>query len=334
MALKLLHYQSPLRYAHFSLSLSSSKLRLFSSEQTPLDHEVDKVFRIINDSSSPQKLKQSLNSIGISLSNQLIDKVLKRVRFSHSNPLLALEFFNLIGKSKGFYHTQFSLDTMLYVLGRTRKFDQIWEILNDFKREDRSLISHRTLQVVLGRIAKVCSVRQTVEGFKKFKRLVPEFDTNCFNALLRVLCQEKTMVDARNVYHGLKGQFKPNAVTFNILLSGWRSSEEAEGFFEEMKELGVKPDVVTYNSLIDVYCKSGEVTKAYLLFDKMLEEGICPDVITYTSLIGGLGKAGQPDKAKDVLREMGSMDVTRMLQRIMLLLGTIALLRGLVLLLS
>ncbi|KNA18644.1 hypothetical protein SOVF_068830 [Spinacia oleracea] len=300
MALKILHYQSPLRYY---LSLSSSQLRFFTSEPS-LDHDVDKVFRIINDSSSIQNLKQSLNSTGISLSNDLIDRVLKRVRFSHSNPLPALNFFNLTGSRKGFYHTQFSLDTMLYILGRTRKFDLIWDILIDIKRSDRSLISHRTLQVVLGRIAKVCSVRQTVEGFKKFRKLAPEFDTRCFNALLRVLCQEKTMVDARNVYHGLKGQFKPDVITFNILLSGWRSSEEAEGFFEEMKELGVKPDIVTYNSLIDVYCKSGEVVKAYQLFDKMQEEEISPDVITYTTLIGGLGKAGQPDKAKDVLKEM------------------------------
>lgn len=249
-------------------------------------------------------MKESLKSSGVSLSNELVDKVLKRVRFSHSNPLQALDFFHYTGRRKGFYHTPFSLDTILYILGRSRKFDKIWEILIETKRKDRSLISPRTLQVVLGRIAKVCSVRQTVEGFKRFRRLVPEFDTNCFNSLLRTLCQEKSMADARNVYHSSKGQFRPNLQTFNILLSGWKSSEEAEGFFEEMKEMGVKPDIVSYNSLIDVYCKSKEMDKAYQVFDKMQEEDISPDVITFTSLIGGLGLSGQPDKARDVLIEM------------------------------
>ncbi|KMS95812.1 hypothetical protein BVRB_004700 [Beta vulgaris subsp. vulgaris] len=302
MALRIFQQKSLLRYAHFSLS--HPRFLSFEPSSSNKDVDIDKIYRIINDSSSTQNLKESLNSSGISISNELIDSVLKRVRFSHSNPLQALEFFNLMARTKGFYHTQFSLDTMLYILGRTRKFEQMWEVLIDTKRKDRDLISHRTLQVVLGRIAKVCSVRQTVDGFKRFKRIAPELDTSCFNALLRVLCQEKTMVDARNVYHSLKNQFKPNLYTFNILLSGWKSSEDAEAFFEEMKDLGVKPDIVSYNSLIDVFCKSGETKKAYQMLDEMQKQEVSPDVITYTSLIGGLGLAGQPDKARELLSEM------------------------------
>ncbi|CAL9213426.1 unnamed protein product [Arabidopsis halleri] len=269
------------------------------------DDDAETVFRMINGSNLQGDLKESLSSSGIHLSKDLIDRVLKRVRFSHGNPIQTLEFYRYAGARRGFYHSSFSLDTMLYILGRSRKFDQIWEVLIETKRKDRSLISPRTMQVVLGRVAKLCSVRQTVESFWKFKRLVPDFfDTACFNALLRTLCQEKSMTDARNVYHSLKHQFQPDLHTFNILLSGWKSSEEAEAFFEEMKGKGLKPDVVTYNSLIDVYCKDREIEKAYKLIDKMREEDETPDVITYTTIIGGLGLIGQPDKAREVLMEM------------------------------
>ena len=249
-------------------------------------------------------MKHSLESSRVFLSNELIDGVLKRVRFSHGNPLQALEFFNYTAKRRGFYHTSFSVDTMLYILGRSRKFDKIWDVLLDVKFKDPSLISLRTVMVVLGRIAKVCSVRQTVESFRKFKKFVPEFDVTCFNALLRTLCQEKSMMDARNVYHGLKSMFRPNLQTFNILLSGWKSSEEAEGFFDEMIEMGVKPDVVSYNCLVDVYCKNREMDKAFKVVGKMRDEDIPADVITYTSIIGGLGLVGQPDKARNILKEM------------------------------
>ncbi|XP_019058349.1 PREDICTED: putative pentatricopeptide repeat-containing protein At1g02420 [Tarenaya hassleriana] len=272
--------------------------------KSSVEDDAEAVFRMINSSNSSTELKESLNSSEIFLSNDLIDRVLKRVRFSHGNPLQTLEFFRYAGDRRGFYHSTFSLDTVLYILGRSRKFDHVWEILFEMKRKDRSLISPRTVQVVLGRVAKVCSVRMTVESFWKFKRLVPEFDTACFNALLRALCQEKSMADARNVYHSLKHRFKPDLQTFNILLSGWKSSEEAEAFFAEMKEKDVKPDVVTYNSLIDAYCKGEEIEKAYKLIDKMREEDVTPDVITYTSIIGGLGLIGQPDKARTVLKEM------------------------------
>ncbi|GMN20268.1 hypothetical protein TIFTF001_047065 [Ficus carica] len=293
-----------LRYVSQNQYLLISRL-FFCSETNPASHDaVETVFRIMSSSTSSNNLKQSLKSSGVFLSNDLIDKVLKRVRFSHANPLQALEFFNYTGNRKGFYHTPFSLDTMLYILGRSRMFEKIWDVLIDVKHKDRKSITPRTLMVVLAKVAKVCSVRQTVESFRKFKKLVPEFDTNCFNALLRTLCQEKSMTDARNVYHSLKHCFRPNLQTFNILLSGWKSAEEAEGFFEEMREMGVQPDVVSYNCLVDVYCKGREMEKAFKVVAKMRDEDLQPDVITYTSIIGGLGLAGQPDKARDVLKEM------------------------------
>ncbi|XP_057737153.1 putative pentatricopeptide repeat-containing protein At1g02420 [Arachis stenosperma] len=268
---------------------------------------VETVFGIINStssSSSPSNLRQSLKSSGVFLSNDLIDDVLKRARFSHANPSQTLEFFRYTGARKGFYHTPYSFDTMLHILGRNRMFDQVWELLIEAKKKDRSVITQRTMMIVLARIAKVCSVRKTVESFKRLKKFVVEFDTDCFNALLRTLCQEKSMTDARNVYHGLKHNFCPNLQTFNILLSGWKTPEDAEGFFKEMREMGVKPDVVTYNCLVDVYCKGREMDKAYKLLDEMRGQDLSPDVITYTSIIGGLGLIGQPDKARDVLKEM------------------------------
>jgi pentatricopeptide repeat protein len=119
-----------------------------------------------------------------------------------------------------------------------------------------------------------------------------------FNAFLRTLCQEKSMSDTRNVYHSLRYEFQVNRQTFSILLSGWKSAEDAEAYVVEMRYLGVEPDLVTYNNWIDCHCKNWGVEKAYMLLDEMREKDISPNVITYTSLIGGLGLIGHPDKAK------------------------------------
>ncbi|GAA0139642.1 hypothetical protein LIER_01146 [Lithospermum erythrorhizon] len=193
---------------------------------------------------------------------------------------------------------------MVYVLGRCRKFDEMWEVLVEMKRKDKSLITAKTVDVVLGRVAKVCSVRETVLAFKRFRKLVFEFGTPHYNALLRSLCKEKSMCDARNVYGRLKHEFRPNLCTFNILLSGWKTCEDVEAFFEEMNWMGIEPDVVSYNCLVYVYCQGREVEKARGVMKEMCEKGIDPDVVTYTSLIGGLGLVGQPDKAREVLKEM------------------------------
>jgi hypothetical protein len=120
--------------------------------------------------------------------------------------------------------------------------------------------------VVIDRVAKVCSVHETVDSFRRLERMLRGREdadpAGLFSALLRMLCQEKSMSDARNFYHALKYEFQVNRQSFNILLSGWKSAEDAEAFVAEMRELGVELDLVTYNNLIDCHCKNWGVDKS------------------------------------------------------------------------
>uniref|UniRef100_A0A6N2L8Q5 Pentatricopeptide repeat-containing protein n=1 Tax=Salix viminalis TaxID=40686 RepID=A0A6N2L8Q5_SALVM len=45
---------------------------------------------------------------------------------------------------------------------------------------------------------------------------------------------------------------------------------------------GCKPDVVTYNTIIDSLCKDRLVNDAMEFLSEMLDRGIQPDVVTYT----------------------------------------------------
>ncbi|KAF8718835.1 hypothetical protein HU200_025142 [Digitaria exilis] len=198
----------------------------------------------------------------------------------HGDPLLFL------AASRRGRAVALAIDTALYVLSRSRLFTHMWDLLHSTRRVCPGAVSARTAMVVLGRVAKVCCVRETVASFQRLLRMFRAiYLAALFNKLLRTLGQEQSMTDARN--------------TFIILLSGWKSAEDAE-----MRKLGVEPDPMTYNSLIDCHGKNKDVHKALKLLDEMRDKDISPDVITYTRLIGGLGLIGQPDKAKDLLKEM------------------------------
>ncbi|TVU47988.1 hypothetical protein EJB05_07606, partial [Eragrostis curvula] len=272
------------------------------------DADADAVYRIVTSAATPSAMESELEASSVPLSSPLLDLVMRRFRFAHGDPLRALSLLTLAADRGGVAPSPFALDTALYVLGRSRRFTDMWDLLRSIRRRCPDAVTPRTAMVVLGRVAKVCSVRETVDSFRRLERMVRAREdadpAGLFNALLRTLCQEKSMSDARNVYHALKYEFPVNLQTFNILLSGWKSADDAEAFVAEMRELGVEPDLVTYNSLIDCHCKNRGVDKAYELLDEMRKKDISPDVITYTSLIGGLGLIGQPDKAKGLLKEM------------------------------
>nr|XP_048328754.1 putative pentatricopeptide repeat-containing protein At4g17915 isoform X3 [Ziziphus jujuba var. spinosa] len=62
---------------------------------------------------------------------------------------------------------------------------------------------------------------------------------------------------------------------------------KAEAVIVDGVRLGILPDVVTYNTLIDAYCRFVGLDAAYSILYRMKEAGISPDVITYNSLMAG-----------------------------------------------
>lgn len=52
-----------------------------------------------------------------------------------------------------------------------------------------------------------------------------------------------------------------------------------------MIQRGIKPDMVTYNSLVDGYSLGGEMDKAKQVFHLMVSKGSVVDTVSYTILI-------------------------------------------------
>lgn len=63
--------------------------------------------------------------------------------------------------------------------------------------------------------------------------------------------------------------------------------ERSEAIVVDGIRLGCLPDVVTYNTLIDGYCRFIGVDQAHSIVPRMKEAGVMPDVITYNLLIAG-----------------------------------------------
>ena len=54
-----------------------------------------------------------------------------------------------------------------------------------------------------------------------------------------------------------------------------------------MVEWGCSPNVVSYNTLINGFCKEKRIDEEINLFHVMSNKGVTPDVVTYSTLIGG-----------------------------------------------
>lgn len=71
-----------------------------------------------------------------------------------------------------------------------------------------------------------------------------------------------------------------------------------------MEEFGVKPDVITFSTIMNAWSTAGFMEKCKQIFDDMVNAGIKPDSHAYSILAKGYVRAQLPEKAQEVLKHM------------------------------
>ncbi|CAN8245587.1 unnamed protein product [Cochlearia groenlandica] len=115
----------------------------------------------------------------------------------------------------------------------------------------------------------------------------------------------------------MKLGFKPSIVTlgslvmtYNTLINGFCKSKRVDDGLKLLKLLdlmvskGSLPDVVTYNTLINGFCKSKRVEDGMKLFCEMYSDGLIGDTFTYNILIHGFCQAGKLNVAQKIYKRM------------------------------
>ncbi|CAD6236569.1 unnamed protein product [Miscanthus lutarioriparius] len=84
----------------------------------------------------------------------------------------------------------------------------------------------------------------------------------------------------------------------------WVKVEEILHLLDQMKSEGLKPDIVTYGTIIDGYCKAKDMHKANECLTELMKNGLRPNAVIYNALIGGYGRNGNISDAIGVLDTM------------------------------
>ncbi|KAL1223798.1 Pentatricopeptide repeat-containing protein [Cardamine amara subsp. amara] len=203
-----------------------------------------------------------------------------------------------------------------------------------------------TYNILLDALCKSGHTDNAIELFKDLKsRVKPELMT--YNILINGLCKSRRVNSAIWMLRELKKSgYTPNAVTYTTMLKlyfktkrfekglrlFWKMKEEgytfdgyancavvsaliktgkAEEAYECMKELvrsGTRSqDIVSYNTLLNLYFKDGNLDAVDDLLDEIDRKGLKPDDYTHTIIVHGLLSVGYTGGAEKHLACMGKM---------------------------
>lgn len=280
--------------------------------------EIERITKIINDHPFPDIPLEStlLRHIPPSkLSPGFVENVLGRLFSSNTNGVKAFEFFKFTLRHSELMPTSDAIDKTLHILTRMRYFDKAWEVMEEIVKLNPSLLTLKSMSIVLSKIAKYQTYEDTLGAFERMEKSVlvgRQFGSDEFNVLLRVFCTQRQMKEAKSVFNKMYLRFPSNTKTMNILLLGFKESGDitsVELFFHEMVKRGFKPNNVTYSIRIDAYCKKGCFDDGLRLLEEMERVNCLATLETITTLIHGAGIARNVTRAWELFNNLS----TRML---------------------
>jgi len=159
-----------------------------------------------------------------------------------------------------------------------------------------------------------------------------------FNALIGCCAQARRFEDALRVKDLMAEQgVPPDSLTYTAIISACRTAptkrrgqnpadklSNAEALFKEMKDEGIEPVQLTYNTLIDCAVRAKNMEYAAKIFTEMEDEEVEKARSTFELMLLGYSNQGDLNLALDVFRKMKSAGVARSVNTYNLLFTTCA----------
>ncbi|KAL3634490.1 hypothetical protein CASFOL_021544 [Castilleja foliolosa] len=270
-----------------------------------VESDVDKISKILkNHFKSPDLVVKALHGCcDVDLSDGLVEQILRR--FSHEW-IPSFGFFKWAETKRGIKHSPELYNLMVDNLGKTRKFEIMWDLAEEMKKSE-GYVTLETMTKIMRRLAKAGKYDDAIEAFEKMNLFGVEKDITSMNILLDSLVKQGSVEHAERAYVKLKEHILPIKQTFNVLVHGWckiRQIDKAKKTVDEMKAHGLSPDVVTYTSFIEAYCREKDFRKANSTLEEMEKDGITPGVVVYTIMMNAYAKAKEINKSIELYEQM------------------------------
>ncbi|KAA3458189.1 pentatricopeptide repeat-containing protein mitochondrial [Gossypium australe] len=125
-----------------------------------------------------------------------------------------------------------------------------------------------------------------------YKRI--KIDANLCNALMDVYVKCGDLDTATRLFNDIPPTER-NISSWNVLISGYGMhgyGKEALNLFSQMQQTGIKPDHITFTSLLSACGHAGLIDEGRKCFAEMKKHSVSPRVKHYACMVDMLGRAG------------------------------------------
>ena len=194
-------------------------------------------------------------------------------------------------------------DEILYncIMDACLRFNKIDKMLEMYEEMIRNNIkpSSITCGIVIKAYGMKGDIKSALNIYYKMKKDKIEISNITYGCLINACIKNNDLPKAFELYEALKKEsYEMNTVLYTTLIKAYTKQKDInkviEIFNTMKKTTNSKPNIITYNSIIDCCIKCNNFNLAYEYFKEMLfdinntnENSIRPDIVTFSTLIKG-----------------------------------------------
>ncbi|KAL5754915.1 hypothetical protein ACOSP7_023135 [Xanthoceras sorbifolium] len=142
-------------------------------------------------------------------------------------------------------------------------------------------------------------------------------DVAVSNALIDLYVRCGSISIAKKLFESL---LLKDAISWGVMINGFGlhgKGEAALDLFVQMQLSGVRPDEVTYLSILSACSHAGLVEQSQRVFRSMVEDGISPRMEHYACMVDLLGRSGLLDEAFEYVKRLPSKPSRSLLESLL-----------------
>lgn len=186
-------------------------------------------------------------------------------------------------------------NTLIDMYGRRGMADLAGRVF--YQMKEKNIVSWNAMIMGYAKAGNLVAARNIFND-------MPSRDVISWTSMITGYSQAKQHAEAVKLFQEMMvSMVKPDEITFATVLSACAhlgSLDVGEAVHDYIRKHGTKSDVFVGNSLIDMYCKCGVVKKALQVFNEMKNK----DSVSWSSIISGVAVNGFADFALNLFDQM------------------------------
>jgi len=243
------------------------------------------------------------------LYNVLMDAVIRT-----RNCELMFTAFSFV-RLRGFFFPPSTMGNLLKALGNNRMFDRIMKVWNQLQTQYSGRFTHIvSIGCMLDACVKCNRVDVATDIFDNIRHSAVSPNTILCATMFKAFAKTKDLPRALALKEDMdRDRIELNLISYNSLIDvcvRCGNLSMSAVFLREMQTWNIQPDIVTFSTLIKGYCRSGNsLDKALVLVQEAKCRNLELDEIMFNSLLDGCATAKNAEIGRSVFAEMVSSNI-------------------------